>query len=83
MRTVQTTLELLAWFAILAGIVLIFVGFFMRVSSLAGDTEQKTDSKGVILLGPIPIVWGYGRTGWAVAFVVAIVLFGVLLLTLG
>lgn len=83
MIEIQTFLELLPWLAILAGIVLIFLGFAMRLSSIAGDSKGKVESKGVILLGPIPIVWGYGRTGWAVAAIVAMILFALFLLTVG
>ncbi len=36
---------------------------------------QQSESKGIILLGPIPIVWGYGRKTWIAAAIVAIALF--------
>jgi uncharacterized membrane protein len=70
-----------AFLIIAIGIILIFLGFFMRISSWSDREDVRTESKGVILLGPIPIVWGYGKRGWAVAAVAAIVIFfGLLLL---
>jgi uncharacterized membrane protein len=42
--------------------------------SVEGDSETRNQSKGVIFLGPIPIVWGYGRTGWMIAGVIGIII---------
>jgi uncharacterized protein (TIGR00304 family) len=59
---------------ILAGIALIFTGFlliFMGVLLSAGSEE--VEGGGVIMIGPIPIVFGTGR-GVTVAMVLAIVL---------
>ncbi len=47
----------------------------MLMSSDFGDTEQRRESKGIILLGPIPIVWGYGKKVWIIAAIVALTLF--------
>ncbi|MHA2397252.1 MAG: TIGR00304 family membrane protein [Candidatus Thorarchaeota archaeon] len=44
------------------------------------SAEQQRESKGVILLGPIPIVWGYGKRGWIIAAIVAITLFLIVIL---
>lgn len=38
------------------------------------DTETRTQSKGIIFLGPIPIVWGYGKKGWMIAGAIGIIL---------
>jgi uncharacterized protein (TIGR00304 family) len=54
--------------AILLGVILI-----MRQSD-QGNTEVRRESKGIILLGPIPIVWGYGKKGWAIAIIMGIIL---------
>lgn len=74
-------IDLVAW-------ILIILGCFIIISGIAslimrtdiGGAKQRSESKGVILLGPIPIVWGYGKRGWIVAAVVAITLFLILLL---
>jgi len=53
--------------------ILLGVALMMRQSD-QGNTEVQRKSKGIILLGPIPIVWGYGKKGWAVAIIVGIML---------
>ncbi len=53
--------------------ILLGVARMMRQSD-QGNTEIQRKSKGIILLGPIPIVWGYGKKGWAVAIIVGIML---------
>jgi uncharacterized protein (TIGR00304 family) len=53
--------------------ILLGVALMMRQSD-QGNTEVQRESKGIILLGPIPIVWGYGKKGWAVAIIVGITL---------
>ncbi|MFW9957343.1 MAG: DUF131 domain-containing protein [Candidatus Odinarchaeota archaeon] len=35
---------------------------------------ERSESKGVILIGPIPIVWGYGKKGWIIAGAVGLIL---------
>jgi uncharacterized protein (TIGR00304 family) len=72
----QSTLLLnLGWILLFVGILLVCVYAFSGMQeSFSSDTESKTQSKGVILLGPIPIVWGYGKRGWMIAGILAIVL---------
>ena len=53
--------------------ILLGVASMMRQSD-QGNTEVQRESKGIILLGPIPIVWGYGKKGWAFAVIVGIML---------
>ena len=71
----QSILQNLGWVFLIVGIILVCLYVFsgMQESSL-GETETQTQSKGVILLGPIPIVWGYGRRGWMIAGVIAVIL---------
>jgi uncharacterized protein (TIGR00304 family) len=47
----------------------------MMMRSSFDGVETKRESKGIILLGPIPIVWGYGKQVWVIAAIIAIVLF--------
>ncbi|EEB73829.1 conserved hypothetical protein [Thermococcus sp. AM4] len=59
---------------VLTGIVLIFTGFLLvfigtLISALGGDVEGG----GVIMIGPIPIVFGTGR-GATLAALLAVVL---------
>ena len=75
MQAVDFT-DLVAWILIIIGSVIIISGVAsMLLRSDIDGVEQRRESKGVILLGPIPIVWGYGRRGWIVAAIVAITLF--------
>jgi uncharacterized protein (TIGR00304 family) len=54
--------ESLGWFLIIGGILFIFLAIILSISrGEEGTTQVKTESKGIIFLGPIPIVWGYGR----------------------
>ncbi|MHA1588839.1 MAG: TIGR00304 family membrane protein [Candidatus Thorarchaeota archaeon] len=60
---------------VILGILVILLGMtLMMRESDQGNTETRRESKGIILLGPIPIVWGYGKKGWAVAIIVGIIL---------
>lgn len=63
-------------------VILLGVALMMRQSA-QGNTEVQRESKGIILLGPIPIIWGYGKKGWAVAIIVGITLVLVWLVFLG
>lgn len=61
---------------IIAGMTMIFVGFFLLMigtllSAAGGDSE--VEGGGVIMIGPIPIVFGTGR-GATIAMVLALVL---------
>ena len=62
------SLVALGFLAILLGVI-----SMMRQSD-QGNTEVRRESKGIILLGPIPIVWGYGKKGWAIAIIMGIIL---------
>jgi uncharacterized protein (TIGR00304 family) len=59
---------------------LIFLGILWRARKQPEDSEVK--SKGVVLLGPIPIVWGFGEKGkiLAVILFVCVIMFYLLML---
>nr|KXH72249.1 MAG: hypothetical protein AM325_01885 [Candidatus Thorarchaeota archaeon SMTZ1-45] len=68
--------NLLAWALIIIGALIIISGIasmLMRTDFEMG--EQRRESKGIILIGPIPIVWGYGRRIWIIAAIIAITIF--------
>ncbi|MHA2025341.1 MAG: TIGR00304 family membrane protein [Candidatus Thorarchaeota archaeon] len=70
--------ESLGWFLIIGGILLIFLAIILTISRNDDGTPRvKTESKGIIFLGPIPIVWGYGRGSRIISVigVVAVLLF--------
>ncbi|MHA2322543.1 MAG: TIGR00304 family membrane protein [Candidatus Thorarchaeota archaeon] len=69
-------MDLLAWAMIIIGAIIIISGIAsMLMGSDIEGVEQRRESKGVILLGPIPIVWGYGKKVWIIAAVVVFALF--------
>ncbi len=57
---------------VILGIIFIIYGLTHLGSDDSGTTTIH-ESKGFILLGPIPIVWGYGWKGWAIAFLIAVI----------
>jgi uncharacterized membrane protein len=68
--------DLLGWTLIIIGSVIIISGIasiLMRWN--LEPTGQRTESRGIILLGPIPIVWGYGKKIWIIAAVIAAAIF--------
>jgi uncharacterized protein (TIGR00304 family) len=69
---------------IVFGILAIAIGILTHfTSSFNNDDESpKVESKGVILIGPIPIVWGYGARGWLIAGIVAVALYLILTLAM-
>ncbi len=75
MQAVEFT-DLLAWSLIIVGAIIIISGIasWLKGSDFGG-AEHRRESKGIILLGPIPIVWGYGKKVWIVAAIVALALF--------
>ena len=69
-------LDLLAWALIILGAIIIISGLASMLLRTSGDYgESKRESKGIILIGPIPIVWGYGKQTWVAVAIIAIVLF--------
>ncbi len=61
---------------IIAGIAMIFIGFFLVfIGTLitATSEEAEVESGGVIMIGPIPIVFGTQR-GATLAMILAIIL---------
>ena len=65
------------------GIFAIAIGIITHFLSNFNDEDEKTqfESKGIVLIGPIPIVWGYGARGWIIAGIIAVALF--IILTIG
>jgi uncharacterized membrane protein len=69
-------IDMLAWALIIVGAVIIISGMASMLMGSGFDPgEQRRESKGIILLGPIPIVWGYGKRIWIIAAIIAVTLF--------
>jgi uncharacterized protein (TIGR00304 family) len=61
---------------IVAGFVLVLIGLiFLGRKSQASDENAKAESKGIILIGPIPIVWGFSRKATIAIAAVAVAIF--------
>ncbi|MFW9808620.1 MAG: DUF131 domain-containing protein [Candidatus Thorarchaeota archaeon] len=60
----------IGWLLVLGGILLIFLGLILTFSRSDNDSTQlSTESKGIIFLGPIPIVWGFGKKAWMISII--------------
>ncbi|MGY5871374.1 MAG: DUF131 domain-containing protein [Candidatus Thorarchaeota archaeon] len=66
-------LQNLGWILLIIGILLVCISVISTFRDTEGH-ETRTQSKGIIFLGPIPIVWGYGKRGWMIAGVIGIIL---------
>ncbi|MFW9845682.1 MAG: DUF131 domain-containing protein [Candidatus Thorarchaeota archaeon] len=67
---IQTSsiIQTAGFFILIIGILMIIAGLTSAlIGSRSQDDASRRESKGVIFLGPIPIVWGFGKRGWAVA----------------
>jgi uncharacterized protein (TIGR00304 family) len=74
----QSFTEALGWFLVIGGIILIFLAVVMSINRTDDESIQsRTESKGIIFLGPIPIVWGYGKMSMMISIIaiVAILFF--------
>jgi uncharacterized protein (TIGR00304 family) len=65
---------------ILLGIVLIFLGMLILMLSLWRDGEGRAEAGGVVIVGPVPIVFGTSQRAAVAVMVLAIVLTALVLL---
>ncbi|NWF95269.1 MAG: DUF131 domain-containing protein [Candidatus Thorarchaeota archaeon] len=78
-----TMLTLIGVALILIGVALILAGLMIESRSSHDRTgDSQTSSRGVVLIGPIPIIWGFGPRGKVIAVIAfaAVVLLWLLLL---
>lgn len=59
--------------------ILLAIMFFLRAQGTENPTG-KIQSRGVILLGPIPIVWGFGDRGKVLAAVLFVAILSIWIL---
>jgi uncharacterized protein (TIGR00304 family) len=62
---------------IIVGVVMLIVALYQIFSRPSTEQPSEGRSKGIVLLGPIPIVWGFGRStqvviGFVAVFIVII-----------
>ncbi|MCK5152097.1 MAG: DUF131 domain-containing protein [Candidatus Thorarchaeota archaeon] len=69
-------IELFAYGIIIAGVVLVILSLLLSSRSNENANEGvKRESKGIVFLGPIPLVWGYSRKTQGALFVILLVVF--------
>ena len=55
-------IEILGLILIALGVIVIIVGIYLMTKTATPEDQTiRKESKGVILLGPIPIIWGFGK----------------------
>ncbi|MFW9952905.1 MAG: DUF131 domain-containing protein [Candidatus Thorarchaeota archaeon] len=76
MLQILPNLEFLAILIILLGILLIVVGCFLSSTRKPmNQSTQRREAKGVIFLGPIPIVWGFSKSTQIILLAAALTVF--------
>ena len=68
---------------ILLGVLMIVIGIWAQARVSSEGAKDARASRGIILIGPIPVVWGFGPKGKMIAvalFLVVVVLWLVILL---
>ncbi len=62
MMQTNLLMESVGWFLVIGGVLFIFLALILSFRHTDdGTTQLRTESKGIIFLGPVPIVWGYGK----------------------
>ncbi len=82
MLQVIEQLQSIGLLLVVIGIILVVVGFLLSSTRSSDGQRGQHESKGVLFIGPIPIVWGLGRRGWYVACAIAAILLLLCLLVL-
>jgi uncharacterized membrane protein len=60
---------------VIAGALIVLLGLMMKArGSQVGGGHVAPRSRGIILIGPIPIVWGFGARGRIIALVSIMIL---------
>ena len=73
MQTLEL-IQFIGWLLLIGGFSLVVIALASSLLKRNSDLEGSTESKGVILIGPIPIVWGYGTKGWIIAGAIGLIL---------
>ena len=69
-------IEMVAYGIIIAGVLLVIIGFWFMFNSKGERTsEVKHESKAIVFIGPIPLVWGYSRRTQVILFLIALSIF--------
>ncbi len=83
---IRTALQVVSQFPLLPliiiflGITLVVAGLVMMATERTRGPEVRRESKGIVLIGPLPIVWGYGGRVQRIAIIIAFLVFAVCLM---
>ena len=66
--------QILGIILIIVGMMLIVIGMVFMLNSTSRDQTLREESKGIILIGPIPFVWGFGKRGKLVAVILFLII---------
>jgi uncharacterized membrane protein len=75
-------IQILGWILLIVGIIIVVLALFSTLTRDEQGESHRTGSRGFILIGPIPIVWGFGTRGWLVAGVIVVALVIIWLITI-
>jgi uncharacterized protein (TIGR00304 family) len=65
---------------LIVGFLLVLLGFFLIFLSLAGEGKKEGEAGGVILIGPIPIVFGTSGKIVIISLIIVIIILAILLI---
>ena len=71
---------MLALVIIALGIVLVVAGLIVMATERTEYSEMRPQSKGIVLIGPLPIVWGFGGKAQRIALIIAFLVFVICLM---
>ena len=73
----EAEFQLLGIILIIVGIILIIIGAIYFFVSTNHNTSVQKESKGVILIGPIPIIWGFGEKGKIIGIILFVLVIAI------
>jgi uncharacterized membrane protein len=73
------TMQNIALMIILAGILLIILGFLLSSRRAEGGETSVRRTRAIVFIGPIPLVWGFSRRTQVFLALIAIMIFAVFL----
>ncbi len=73
------TMQNIALLIILAGILLIVLGFLLSSRGVEQNETSVRKTRAIVFIGPIPLVWGFSRRTQALLALIAILIFAAFL----
>ena len=73
----EVEFQLLGIILIIVGFILIIIGAIYFFVSTNHKAPVQKESKGVILIGPIPIIWGFGEKGKIIGIILFVLVIAI------